>query len=89
MLGKLDDLLVDPADSGHLLEVFIALLIGEHRQELPAACGDIVLILVEELKRDRQELDIHRHLRLLTVKGEPEAAVRPYLQVLIGELPIR
>ena len=35
MLGKLDDRLVDPA-SGHLLEVFIALLVGEHRQELAA-----------------------------------------------------
>ena len=30
------DILVDPADSGHLLEVFIALLVGEHRQELAA-----------------------------------------------------
>ena len=35
-MGKLGDLLVDPADSGHLLEVFIALLVGEHRQELAA-----------------------------------------------------
>ena len=35
------DILVDPADGGQFLEVFIALLVGEHRQEIPTYLADI------------------------------------------------